>query len=161
YLADAMFNFLSLLGWNPGDERVVMSRDEIVRSFDLAQVGKSGAVFDLTKLDWLNGRYIDAMPDDAFEAEARERIQAAGLPPGLADSWLRSVLAPIKPRVRTLAAIVDEGRYFFDPTDEIDYDPKLLAKHATGPAFPGPFRALLAQYETLQAWAVAPLDQSL
>ena len=161
YLPDAMFNFLALLGWNPGDERVVMSRDEIVRSFDLAQVGKSGAVFDLTKLDWLNGRYITAMPDDAFEGEARKRLSDAGLWEGLDPSWLRSVLSLIKPRVRTLAAIVDEGRYLFDPSDEIDYDPKLLAKHATGPAFPGPFRALLAQYEALPAWSVAPLEQTL
>ncbi|HVQ34602.1 MAG TPA: glutamate--tRNA ligase [Candidatus Bathyarchaeia archaeon] len=161
YLPDAMFNFLALLGWNPGDERVVMSREEIVESFDLAQVGKSGAVFDLTKLDWLNGRYITAMRDDAFEAEARKRLSDAGLWEGLDPSWLRSVLALIKPRVRTLAAIADEGRYLFDPSDEIAYDPKLLAKHATPPAFPGPFRALLAQYEALPAWSVAPLEQTL
>ena len=162
YLPDAMFNFLALLGWNPGDERVVMSREEIVASFDLAQVGKSGAVFDRDKLDWLNGRYITAMSEEAFEAAARSVLRARGLGSAAwSDSWLRSVLALIKPRVRTLAAIPDEGRYLFDPSDEIAYDPKLLAKHASAPAFPGPFRSVLAQYEALPAWTVAPLEQTL
>jgi glutamyl-tRNA synthetase len=101
------------------------------------------------------------MPDDLFEAEARQRLQAAGLPTGLDPAWLRAVLTLIKPRVRTLAAIADEGRYLFDPSNEIAYDPKLVAKHAKEPAFPGPFRALVAQYETLPAWSVAPLEQTL
>jgi glutamyl-tRNA synthetase len=165
YLPDAMFNFLALLGWNPGDERVVMSREEIVASFDLAQVGKAGAVFDRDKLDWLNGRYITAMSDEAFEAAARERLETAGLWRGAwtdADrSWLRGTLTLIRPRVRTLAAIVEEGRYLFDPSDDLAYDPKVAAKHAAGPAFPEPFRAVLAQYEALPAWSVAPLEQTL
>jgi glutamyl-tRNA synthetase len=165
YLPEAMLNFLALLGWNPGDERVVMSREEIVGSFDLAQVGKSGAVFDLTRLEWLNGRYIEAMSDEAFESAARERLEAGKVwqPAwdGAGRSWLRSVLALIKPRVRTLAAIAEEGRYIFDPSNELDYDSKLAAKHASGPAFPGPFRKLLESYEALPAWAAAPLEQTL
>jgi glutamyl-tRNA synthetase len=63
--------------------------------------------------------------------------------------------------VRTLAAIVEEGRYLFDPSDDLAYDPKVAAKHAAGPAFPEPFRAVLAQYEALPAWSVAPLEQTL
>ena len=74
---------------------------------------------------------------------------------------LRSVLALIKPRVRTLASIPDEGRYLFDASDEIDYDPKLAGKHAREPVFPGPFRMLLERYASLSAWAIAPLEQTL
>ena len=83
-------------------------------------------------------------------AEIQERHAKHVLTPWVAQGGLTS---PVVVR--------GEGRYLFDPSDEIDYDPKLLAKHATGPAFPGPFRALLAQYEALPAWSVAPLEQTL
>lgn len=61
YLPEALFNFLSLLGWSPGDEEEIMDKDEIVKKFDLTRVNKSGAVFDIEKLNWMNNQYIQAM----------------------------------------------------------------------------------------------------
>src|SRR3989338_3335956 len=58
YLPDALFNFIALLGWSPGSDKEIMSREEIVRLFSLERVGKSGAIFDIAKLDWMNGEYI-------------------------------------------------------------------------------------------------------
>ena len=58
FLPEAMFNYLSLLGWSPPDEKEIMDRDEIVSLFSLDRVSKSGAVFDLRKLQWMNGQYI-------------------------------------------------------------------------------------------------------
>ena len=55
YLADAVLNFLALLGWSPGDDRQKMTREEMIRAFDLSGVGRAGAVFDVKKLEWLNG----------------------------------------------------------------------------------------------------------
>ena len=162
FLPDAMFNFLALLGWNPGDERVKMTHDELIASFDLSGVGTSGAVFDLTKLEWLNGQYITEMDADTFAAAARDVLRNDGLWDGAYDrsrrEWFLAVLSLVKPRVRTLAAITDEGRFFFDPSDAFDYPPEAVAKHLKGEAFP---RGLTAACETLEGlpdWTAAAIE---
>ena len=79
YLPQAMFNFLALLGWSPGDDREKMSRDELIAAFDLDGVGRSGAVFDLEKLDWLNGQYLNDLAGAAIVPLVRARLEAAEL----------------------------------------------------------------------------------
>jgi glutamyl-tRNA synthetase len=61
-LPEALDNFLALLGWNPGDEREVMSLEELTREFDLDRVNSSNAVFDLKKLQWMNSKYLSMVP---------------------------------------------------------------------------------------------------
>jgi glutamyl-tRNA synthetase len=69
YVAPALMNFLALLGWAPDGETTIMSREELIERFDLAQVTPSPARFDYAKLDWMNGVYLRAMPPPEF-AEA-------------------------------------------------------------------------------------------
>ncbi|MFH0778908.1 MAG: glutamate--tRNA ligase [Candidatus Eisenbacteria bacterium] len=64
YLPEAVLNFLALLGWSPGNDREIMSRDELVSSFSLGRAAKSPAVFDTAKLDWMNGHYIRALDEE-------------------------------------------------------------------------------------------------
>ena len=66
YVAPALMNFLALLGWAPDGETTIMSRDELVRRFDVSRVQPSPAVFDFQKLDWMNGVYLRAMSADEF-----------------------------------------------------------------------------------------------
>ena len=66
YLPEALINYLALLGWSPEDEREIMTLSEMVKSFDLSKVHRSGAVFDREKLDWMNGQYIKAMEDNTL-----------------------------------------------------------------------------------------------
>ena len=61
-LPEALFNYLCLLGWSPGDDREIMSREEVIDAFDLSRINRSAAVFDMKKLFWLNGRYIAELP---------------------------------------------------------------------------------------------------
>src|SRR3989344_5005500 len=58
YLPDALFNFMALLGWNPGTEQEIFSKEELIKIFSIDRVHGSGAIFDMTKLDWMNGEYI-------------------------------------------------------------------------------------------------------
>ena len=58
YLPEAMINFIAFLGWNPGDEKEIFSLQELIDAFDITQVSKSGAIFNIQKLNWLNGYYI-------------------------------------------------------------------------------------------------------
>ena len=62
YLPETMFNFLAFLGWNPGDDREILSKEELVRDFDITRVGKSGAHFNDKKLNWMNLEYLKKMP---------------------------------------------------------------------------------------------------
>ncbi|HEY2543362.1 MAG TPA: glutamate--tRNA ligase [Gaiellaceae bacterium] len=66
YLPEAMVNFLALLGWAPDGETTIMSRDELVARFSLERVSSSPSQFDYAKLDWMNGMYIRALPEDEF-----------------------------------------------------------------------------------------------
>ena len=69
YIAPALLNFLSLLGWAPDGETTIMSRDELVERFDLSRVQSSPAAFDFQKLDWMNGVYLRALPPDEYAHE--------------------------------------------------------------------------------------------
>ncbi|MBC7289525.1 MAG: glutamate--tRNA ligase, partial [Armatimonadetes bacterium] len=66
YLPEAMFNFLALLGWNPGDEREILTREEIIELFTLEGCSKSAAIFDLNKAEWLNGEYMKILPPEVI-----------------------------------------------------------------------------------------------
>jgi glutamyl-tRNA synthetase len=66
YVADALVNFLALLGWSYDDRTTIMSRDELVQRFTLERVGASPATFDYEKLDWMNGMYLRAMSSEAY-----------------------------------------------------------------------------------------------
>ncbi|MFQ5810917.1 MAG: glutamate--tRNA ligase, partial [Armatimonadota bacterium] len=81
YLPQAMLNFLALLGWSTGDEQELMSADELTERFDLDRVGKSGAIFDIEKLKWMNGQYIRQMPPAELAKQLIPILQAADLLP--------------------------------------------------------------------------------
>ena len=66
YLPEALFNYLLLLGWNPGDDREVLTRDEMVKLFELEKVHVTAAMFDPKKLAWMNGEYIKKIPAEEF-----------------------------------------------------------------------------------------------
>ncbi len=72
-LPAAMRNFLALLGWSPGGDREIMPEEEMIRLFTLEGIQKKAAVFDTTKLEWMNGQYLSALP--------AEELRGAGAPP--------------------------------------------------------------------------------
>jgi glutamyl-tRNA synthetase len=164
-LPDALFNFLALLGWNPGDERQKMSRAELIAAFDLDGVGTSGAVFDTTKLEWLNGLYIAEMPPDAFAAAARLALTAAGMwdvaYEGERRAWFRRVLGLIQSRAKTLAAIPVEGRFFFQSSDELDHDAEGIKRHFGAQEVVALLRELRARWAALSPWEEPPLEAEL
>ena len=124
-LAEAMVNYLARLGWSHGDQEV-FSRDELVRLFDIKDVASSGAVFDQTKLEWLNQEFMKRM-DDARLAELVEPFVArAGLTIPGDRAWLARVVGTLKERAKTLVELVAVGRFYFvAPTG---YDDKAAAK---------------------------------
>ena len=117
YVPEAVRNYLCLLGWSPKDNREVMSIEDVVKLFDLPQVLRSNARFDITKLTWLNGEYIRAMTLDRFLELARPFT-------GGHDDAM--VLALVKDKVKLLKELPERTNYFF--TEDFPVDPEAVAK---------------------------------
>lgn len=124
YLPDALFNFLLLLGWAPGDDREVLSRDEMISLFTLDKCKSSPARFDMKKLLWMNGEYIRTQSRDEFKAEFLSRLENAGLSAG--DANLDGILEQMQIRTRFYGEIPGNCSYFF--TDDYRYDAKGVEK---------------------------------
>ncbi|OGI65202.1 glutamate--tRNA ligase [Candidatus Nomurabacteria bacterium RIFCSPLOWO2_01_FULL_39_18] len=128
YLPEAMFNFLALLGWNPGsgDNREVMSREEIVESFDLTHIQKSGAQFNEEKLDWINKEHIKKLSPEQIEKNILE-----WLPEGMKNSKLVPVVLERISKWGDVKDIAERGKLdLFFETPEIQRE-KLIFKNST------------------------------
>lgn len=119
YLHEALVNFIALLGWNPGDEREVFALEELVREFGLERVGKSGAVFNMDKLNSVNRQYLRTTPDPELVHLARPFLEAAGIA-GQTDRFLEQVIRLTKERVTTLCDFAQAADFFF--ADPVAYD---------------------------------------
>jgi glutamyl-tRNA synthetase len=144
YLSEAMVNFLVLLGWAPGNDQEIFTRDELVRAFSLEGISSSNAVFNPEKLDWFNGQHLARLSGDEIIARLRSLLETAGLwRDGYTDgrrAWMHRVIEILKPRARKLADFVEHGRYFF--ADAVEYDPAAVGKHLSDPELALHVRAL-------------------
>ncbi|MCK4946967.1 MAG: glutamate--tRNA ligase [Candidatus Aureabacteria bacterium] len=126
YLDKAFVNFLSLLGWAPGDDREKMSIDEIIEAFSLDRIGKKGAIFDLKKLQWLNGVYIREMDVKELCSYCRGYLESL-LDTEENKQKYEFVIALVQERLKTFAEVVPLTKFFF--AKEIKYGRKAVKKY--------------------------------
>lgn len=130
YLRDAFLNFIALLGWNAGTEQEVYTLNELIKQFSLDNVHKAGAVFDLDKLNWLNGIYLRNLAIDEYYELAMPYLKALlTLQKGkilinstgekASPSWIKSILALEQPRIRKIDELGDAVKFFFEK--ELNY----------------------------------------
>ncbi len=120
YLADALFNFLALLGWHPEGDEEMLPREEITKQFDMRKVQKGGAVFNEEKLSWLNAHYIKTLEHDALV----KNLSAFVPNEWLKDGELFGKAAEIeRERLKTLADFKELAGFFFELPD---YAPDML-----------------------------------
>jgi glutamyl-tRNA synthetase len=135
YLPEAMVNFLALLGWSPGGDREVLTRDELIALFRLEGISGGNAVFNIEKLEWFNQQHIARMAGGDLRARITPLLQAAGLwRDTLATTesdWTLRVLDLLKPRARSLEHLVDEVRPFLVADDDLAIDDAAAGKHLT------------------------------
>ena len=127
YLPEALFNFLALLGWSPGEgeEREIFSREELVQRFDLTRVQPAAARFSYSKLDWMNSEYLRALPPDDLAARLVAVLCDAGLDASL--DKVRKLVPLVQERMKTLNDVVPLVDFVF--AEGIDYDSHLLVGH--------------------------------
>ena len=155
YLPEALFNYLLLLGWNPGDDREVLSREEMIRLFELEKVHVTAAMFDPKKLAWMNGEYIKRLPKEAFKAELVERLKSAGLsvPSGFNLDYL---VEQLQPRTKVLNDLPGNCLCFF--TDDYPVDEKAVEKRLRKPGVKETLLDLVARFKAVEPWTASTLE---
>ncbi|MDD5706056.1 MAG: glutamate--tRNA ligase [Kiritimatiellae bacterium] len=151
YLPEALFNFLALLGWAPGDDREIMTRAEMAAAFTLDRCKSSAARFDQKKLTWMNGEYLRRLPRATLEAAFRERLAGAGLSPDNlpAGQW-EAILDQMIPRTKFFSEVPANCAYFF--TEEYGFDPKAYEKRLKVDGVPALLEDVAAAFEALPAF---------
>ncbi|KRW91198.1 glutamyl-tRNA synthetase [Alicyclobacillus tengchongensis] len=130
YLPEAFINFLALLGWSPGGEQELFTVDELCRLFDLDRVGKSGAVFDVEKLNWMANQYFKALPVAQAARMVQEQLDRAGigLPAHADDAWLEEVVSLYQDGMRCAHDFIEMSKTFFTRQVEWEDDAVVLLR---------------------------------
>ena len=132
YLPNAIFVFLSLLGWSLDDKTEVLTISEIIKHFSLERVSKSGAIFDIQKLNWLNGYFIRTVSDKSLAKtilEYWEKYPEIGIHPVPSSSQMIPIVPLIKERIKTLQDVKPLVNFFF--SDDIQYKDEDLVQKGT------------------------------
>jgi glutamyl-tRNA synthetase len=123
-----MVNFLSLLGWSPGEDLEFMERDVLVEKFSLERVNPKSAVFDEKKLEWLNGQYFLRREPAYFLPLVKPLWEKAGVDlSDVSEERLLQIIGLLKDRSKRLPDFVETGLYFFRDPDF--YEEKARIKH--------------------------------
>lgn len=131
YLPEAIINYLTLLGWAPGNDEEIFSLEDTVKVFDFSKMSQKAAVYDVKKLTWMNGQYLSSLPLDRIVEAAIPFFKEKGL---VDDAYLAAhkdyfahLVDVVRVRVKTLAEVADASTYFFKDLD--GYEEKGVEKH--------------------------------
>ncbi len=150
FVPEAVRNYLCLLGWSPKDNREVLPIDDVVKLFDLPQILRNNARFDVTKLTWMNGEYLRAMPLDRFIELARPFTSGHDDP---------KVLGLVKEKVKLLKELPDWTGYFF--TEDYAFDPEAVKKSCSAPHTSERLMKLAGKFAAVSPWDAASLESAL
>ncbi len=168
FLKEAVLNFLALLGWSFNDADEIFSKQELVEKFSLDRVGKAPAVFDETKLYWMNGMYLRKLPAAQVEGDLRARIAAAYATPLTASgvplqagaaadaAYVGKVIGLLKEGLKTLNEVVDASEFFF--TEAVPWQDEARAKLAGWPGIGGILSGVLAATEAAEPFTPEQLE---
>src|SRR5213593_3299502 len=157
-LPAAMRNFLALLGWSPGGDREIMTLDEMVHLFSLEGIQKKSAIFDMTKLEWMNGQYLSAASADELYPLVSPQLEQLGLN-GNKDAVLNAIAA-VKARSRTTLDVARQVAVRLD-AKYVAFDEKAkreIAKDRAG--YKAALEASLAALKHAE-WSPQALEQAL
>jgi len=125
FLPEAMLNYLALLGWSPGGDKEIMTRDEMIAEFSGKKIQVSSAQMDLKKLEWMNGQYLQQLPYRKFVELAIPVLEAEGYDPQ-SHKYINWILHSMQPRIKNLNELPGAVTYFF--RDDFVFDEKAVKK---------------------------------
>ncbi len=157
----AMRNFLALLGWSPGGDREILPEAELIERFSLEGVQKKAAVFDATKLEWMNGQYLSVLPGLELQPAVRLVLERMGVHAGKRE--LAPLIDAVKARSRTILQVAEQVAVRLEPARAtLDAKGEDLVRKM-GPAFSANLERAADALEHLPAghWAAEPILESL
>ncbi|HWI58266.1 MAG TPA: glutamate--tRNA ligase family protein [Bacillota bacterium] len=152
YAPEAIVNYLCLLGWSPKNNREKMPIAEVIQVFDLPQILRHNARFDLTKLNWLNGEYIREMNDERFYELSIHALGRAGLDTNRFPlSYVKAALDTCKGKFKLFGELPAYAGFYFQ--EDIQYDPEVAKRELTAENRPrlAQLREALAKLEPFEA----------
>ncbi len=168
-LPEAVRNYLALLGWSPGDDSEILSQDELIHRFDLSRINRANAVFDVSKLEWMNKRYLSAAEPEVLEPYVRRELESHDL---WGDRWagedrdrFLSILNLLRTRVESLHDFPVYGRAFF--TDDFLYEEDAARRYlefsdtAERDLLLDSIRQLRAEYSELPVFDIGSTEEVL
>lgn len=159
YLPEAMFNFITLLGWSPVGEDEIFSREELIQMFDPERLSKSPAAFDAKKLEWVNNQYMKEAPLEEILPMALEHLIESGRipedPTPETEEWVKKLVSLYHEQMSYAAEIVDLSEMFFlDKELELDDAEKEILSAETVPVVLEAFRGKLPEIEPFEETAI-------
>ena len=163
-LPQAMLNFLALLGWSPGHDIEIMTVDEMIRLFSIDGLSKHAAVFDMQKLEWMNGQHLSLISSNELLPIVAKALEEAGLATQRdvekRRDWYVRLIDLLKIRARTVDDIVRQATPFL--IEEIDYDPDAVAKlWKDRDAAVDVLSAVRDRLASISEWSMQPMEESL
>ncbi len=128
YLKEAVVNFISLLGWNPGDEREIFTLDELIKEFSIERIHKAGAIFNLEKLNWINTQHIRRKSNEEIYSMLKDDLEKSGYS-DFPRQYVMNAIGLMKERINFIHELLSFSSYFFK--DPETYDPEGLKKRMT------------------------------
>jgi glutamyl-tRNA synthetase len=163
YLPEAMVNFLALLGWSPGTNQELFTREELIAQFALEAISGGDAVFNQEKLDWMNAQHVARLANEAIVQMLRRDLESRGLwSAAYEDSrrvWLHQAIDLVKPRVKKVSDFIPQLEPFL--RERVDYDPAAVAKHLGTAGLGDHIVALSDAYQRLDVFDVGTTEATL
>ena len=157
FLPHALLNYLVRLGWSHGDQEI-FTLEEMIRLFDVADVNRSAARFDLEKLSWLNQQYLKSDDPEAIVPHFEWHLRAAGIDPACGPAPV-DVIVALRDRAKTLKEMAEKARVWYAPLEV--YDEAAVARHLHAPTAKPALEAAHARLEALPAWTVADVHAAI
>src|SRR3989338_5432621 len=158
YLSEAVVNYLSLLGWSPGNNQEIIPRDELVKKFELKRVLKTGAVFNKEKLEWLNGQYVRRRDIPSLTDQLIPYLAQRGYwKKGGDRAWLERLVLLFQERIFTLAQFPDLAQFFFE--EKIEYGPEAMNEFRKDPRLKKAFESYAGLLDKLPNFEVKTIEE--
>ena len=157
YLPEALFNYLLLLGWHPEGDREVLTREEMIKEFELEKVHVTAAMFDPKKLAWMNGEYIKKIPQEQFKTLLKEKVEKAGGGGERDEAWWDYLAPQVQVRTKFLTDIGKGLEFLF--SDEFPVDEKAVEKRLKKEGAKKALEDVIALFEKVDDWKAPALEE--
>jgi len=157
FLPEGVVNFLALLGWSPGQDREMMSMEGLVKEFNLARVGKTGAVFDIAKFSWMNSQYMKKASLEVLLPLVQQNLTERGWWSDKLDpTWVGQVIELYKSRADTVDDLCRQTQGLF--SDQIPFDEEAVEARLKQPNVAQFLKMYADKLEKLEKWELEGIE---